>query len=102
MINNKNAKARESPRQDIEVELPRCPPSTRVPPVIRTKKAATTQAITANVSSQPAIDCQAGRVNRKKLIGLPKIGSTMLLVDGGSYRSEERRVGKECRSRWSP
>ena len=22
--------------------------------------------------------------------------------DGGQYRSEERRVGKECRSRWSP
>ena len=22
--------------------------------------------------------------------------------DGQSYRSEERRVGKECRSRWSP
>ena len=21
---------------------------------------------------------------------------------GGEYRSEERRVGKECRSRWSP
>src|SRR2546427_6162320 len=21
---------------------------------------------------------------------------------GGNYRSEERRVGKECRSRWSP
>ena len=21
---------------------------------------------------------------------------------GGIYRSEERRVGKECRSRWSP
>ena len=21
---------------------------------------------------------------------------------GGSFRSEERRVGKECRSRWSP
>ena len=21
---------------------------------------------------------------------------------GGSHRSEERRVGKECRSRWSP
>src|SRR3712207_8373919 len=21
---------------------------------------------------------------------------------GGAYRSEERRVGKECRSRWSP
>ena len=24
------------------------------------------------------------------------------LVPGGKYRSEERRVGKECRSRWSP
>ena len=28
-----------------------------------------------------------------------------ILLDGkikGRYRSEERRVGKECRSRWSP
>ena len=24
------------------------------------------------------------------------------LLLGESYRSEERRVGKECRSRWSP
>src|SRR2546422_11684392 len=24
------------------------------------------------------------------------------LVDAGKLRSEERRVGKECRSRWSP
>ena len=24
------------------------------------------------------------------------------LSDGEFYRSEERRVGKECRSRWSP
>ena len=23
-------------------------------------------------------------------------------IPHGSYRSEERRVGKECRSRWSP
>ena len=23
-------------------------------------------------------------------------------IDGGDARSEERRVGKECRSRWSP
>ena len=23
-------------------------------------------------------------------------------IDGGRERSEERRVGKECRSRWSP
>src|SRR3712207_6927396 len=31
---------------------------------------------------------------------------TQLIVDGAGatvgYRSEERRVGKECRSRWSP
>ena len=27
---------------------------------------------------------------------------TPLLGRGASYRSEERRVGKECRSRWSP
>src|SRR3989441_3144267 len=25
-----------------------------------------------------------------------------LLTDSGGFRSEERRVGKECRSRWSP
>ena len=25
-----------------------------------------------------------------------------LQFDGNRYRSEERRVGKECRSRWSP
>ena len=24
------------------------------------------------------------------------------IIAGGDYRSEERRVGKECRSRWSP
>src|SRR3712207_9342751 len=27
---------------------------------------------------------------------------TLLLSDGLPLRSEERRVGKECRSRWSP
>ena len=29
-------------------------------------------------------------------------GFKRLLGDGSDYRSEERRVGKECRSRWSP
>src|SRR5690554_8029691 len=28
--------------------------------------------------------------------------SLQLIRDGGCKRSEERRVGKECRSRWSP
>ena len=30
------------------------------------------------------------------------IGFLLLLVAGTLWRSEERRVGKECRSRWSP
>ena len=34
-------------------------------------------------------------------LGSPLPGATVL-VKGTSNRSEERRVGKECRSRWSP
>jgi len=30
------------------------------------------------------------------------IGVIQVLVYAGAIRSEERRVGKECRSRWSP
>ena len=29
-------------------------------------------------------------------------GDETVVVLGDSHRSEERRVGKECRSRWSP
>src|ERR1039457_1927862 len=36
------------------------------------------------------------------LLQLPAAGAYSLKVDReGFYRSEERRVGKECRSRWS-
>ena len=43
----------------------------------------------------------------KKKLSLPiSTGSRILDMDGNSInvilRSEERRVGKECRSRWSP
>ena len=31
-----------------------------------------------------------------------KTGADFITVDGAAIRSEERRVGKECRSRWSP
>ena len=31
-----------------------------------------------------------------------KAPRTIKLPDSGDARSEERRVGKECRSRWSP
>src|SRR5258707_14727726 len=35
------------------------------------------------------------------LASLPR-WTTQILIDGTNPRSEERRVGKECRSRWSP
>ena len=31
-----------------------------------------------------------------------EFGSIRVLQEAGKTRSEERRVGKECRSRWSP
>src|SRR5260370_15497116 len=34
--------------------------------------------------------------------GLKKIRASGLSIGAGRIRSEERRVGKECRSRWSP
>ena len=36
------------------------------------------------------------------LIGPTGSGKTLLAKSVAKYRSEERRVGKECRSRWSP
>src|SRR3712207_9142896 len=30
------------------------------------------------------------------------LGALVLVISGAWMRSEERRVGKECRSRWSP
>ena len=45
-------------------------------------------------------------VNRKPLVihGARQVGKTWALKYFGQkyFRSEERRVGKECRSRWSP
>ena len=42
-------------------------------------------------------------VNPRTALGVKADGSIVLLaVDGRAERSEERRVGKECRSRWSP
>ena len=33
---------------------------------------------------------------------IAKAGFKIMIFSGGEPRSEERRVGKECRSRWSP
>ena len=38
----------------------------------------------------------------KKLPGLTWDGTIYENEEMGTLRSEERRVGKECRSRWSP
>ena len=38
-----------------------------------------------------------GHKGQKARSGAPRPG-----FEGGQMRSEERRVGKECRSRWSP
>ena len=36
------------------------------------------------------------KINHNQLLTYPNVGDQVM------YRSEERRVGKECRSRWSP
>src|SRR3712207_6186451 len=38
----------------------------------------------------------------RTLVRLRDLGNTVLVVEHDEGRSEERRVGKECRSRWSP
>ena len=45
-----------------------------------------------------------GANDAKKAKIFTKIGREMAIAikEGVSSRSEERRVGKECRSRWSP
>ena len=39
---------------------------------------------------------------RDLLLRLKNSGKTLLISEHRRSRSEERRVGKECRSRWSP
>ena len=52
---------------------------------------------------------RSGKITDEIGLGLP--GATVFIVEAekgtptdknGDFRSEERRVGKECRSRWSP
>src|ERR1017187_2357823 len=82
---SRNAAAIESPRQGDAEYLLRSLSSARNAPVIIRKKMASTQHITDIVSSQFIMRCHAGRVNRKKPSGLPKIGSTMPLTLRGAY-----------------
>src|SRR3712207_5183552 len=47
------------------------------------------------------IYCTIGLVGAMRLFSA-EYAIVTLLAEPGSVRSEERRVGKECRSRWSP
>ena len=42
----------------------------------------------------------SGELGKEFVIAAKRKGQYVVACD--SYRSEERRVGKECRSRWSP
>src|ERR1017187_6872217 len=45
---------------------------------------------------------KAEKWDPERLIGLYKRAGAKYFFAMGAHRSEERRVGKECRSRWSP
>ena len=77
----------DSPRQGRVTDRLRRPLSARAPPVMRIKKTARAQTITASVSNQPTISCHAGRANRKKFSGLPKIGSVTPEFAGAYQKS---------------
>ena len=51
-----------------------------------------------NIVDTPGHADFGGEVERS----LSMVDGVLLLVDAVEGRSEERRVGKECRSRWSP
>ena len=61
-----------------------------------------------NDSFPPVIDGVANAVTNYASIIQRNYGDATVVTpyypdaDDGIYRSEERRVGKECRSRWSP
>ena len=66
---------------------------------------------TALVSSTPAAAATASNVRTVTLrfneAFMPQLSGLDIVMTGmpgmaGHHRSEERRVGKECRSRWSP
>ena len=56
--------------------------------------------VSISFSEEPAgaLETGGGIINALPLLGR----GCFIVVNGDIWRSEERRVGKECRSRWSP
>ncbi len=62
----------------------------REPLVMTRNRMATPQVAKASVSSQPSMSCHAGRVKRKKLRGLLKMGSAGPPAAEGAYQKSAR------------
>ena len=60
------------------------------------------QPLTTNIDFVPPADDGAPAYSRGGATRNPECDALQVLPENGSGRSEERRVGKECRSRWSP
>src|ERR1017187_655943 len=54
------------------------------------------------VGERLAVQEQGEHLNFLRGLGLQGVRKVRVLPAIGEERSEERRVGKECRSRWSP
>ena len=50
----------------------------------------------------PVVEASSGSFGAALAVSCATTGHPCILVVPSSLRSEERRVGKECRSRWSP
>src|SRR2546425_1541466 len=69
---------------------------------IRDKLVTGVQTCALPIYRHDAVTCLTGRHPRRAPVGgWPCLGSVLSKLSG-PVRSEERRVGKECRSRWSP
>ena len=49
-----------------------------------------------------AAGIMAERSHHRVVVDGKEVQMEAYRIKGNNYRSEERRVGKECRSRWSP
>ena len=56
----------------------------------------------ASIGLAKSLGCEIISADSMQVYKYMDIGSAKIMPDEMQGRSEERRVGKECRSRWSP